>query len=519
MSEKIYRVGDPEAPEGAYFLRPEQEASIRRMMAEPTHAVCNASEMDTGKTAITAEFIVRMGLERVLYGGVKDTYSQWASRLAAQSDGAIRLLRIDSTKQGQANFAALLAGEPGHFFVGAQYLTSKDWHYEDKRDETGALVYVKDKKTGLPTDKVEKIRYHDFIYKKMRPLDLMVFDEVHMVANRKSLGARTLKTIPTDWKIALSGTWVGNRFENAQTVSGWLWPDLIDPNASRWRAEWCATETPKRRGGMPVLDKRGNPIQLVTGEKEPGKFVSTLPCYIRLESEVKVPDPEVVVVPLLPQQRADYEALEEDGLVWLQAHPNLEPLVTSLPITKRLRLRQVTLGVVSWTHDGKIDFAYDTQSTKLYALRGVLDRPEWTGRQVGIYVNSKKFAKVVVARMRAAGYNAVEWSGDISSKRREGIKKAWLAGEITYLVSVIRSFSTGLDEYQFVCNRVVWLAEDDNNTANQQAIKRYCRTGDPVMLADFRHVKIVAENTLDAGIHFGNIAKTERMRATIGIAA
>jgi hypothetical protein len=523
--EKIQHPADRSRVWVADFIRPEQEAAIVKMLNEPTHAICNASNMDTGKTLQAAELVIRLGLTRVLYEGVKDTYAQWRDRLAAQSDGAVRLLRIDATKQGQLNYAAMLAGKDGHFFVGSQYLTAQDFEMVREYDEVGNLAWKRDKDGGLILKEAKEIgpqllpiplnkRRHLGTYKKMRPLDMVVFDEIHVVANRKSAGRLTLINLPTDWKLGMSGTWVGNKFENAWSITRWLWPDIIDGAFTRWMPEWCSREPVIGKSGRPVEGKFG-PVQHITGEKNPGAYVSTLPCYIRIDGELDVPEPELVHVQLLPEQRVIYDSLVEDGVAWLNAHPDLEPLVESLPITKRTRLRQATLGVLSFAPDGSIQYALDCQSMKLHALRQVVDRPDWVGRPVAIYVASKRFAKVIVHRMNAAGYKAVEWSGDVPSARRDEIKAAFLRGEIPFLVSVIKAFSTGLDGFQAVCNRVVWVEEEDNNMINNQAIKRYYRSGDDAMLADFQHCKIVADDTLDVGVFERNVAETRVMHHTL----
>ena len=82
-------------------------------------------------------------------------------------------------------------------------------------------------------------------------------------------------------------------------------------------------------------------------------------------------------------------------------------------------------------------------------------------------------------------------------------------------MSTIQSFSTGLDMFQSVCNRVVWVSESDNNMLNNQAIKRYYRSGFPELLADFQHVKIVARNTYDDGVLGRNVLETLAMHASL----
>ena len=489
--------------DGLPRIRPEQEEAIQRMMAEPTKSIANGSNMDTGKTLQAAELVIRLGLVRVLYIGVKDTYAQWAGRLADQSDGAITLRRLDSTKAGKLAFADFYAGADGHFFVGSQFLTAQDFMSVPELGADGEQLV--NEKTGKPVNK----RIHMRIFKKMkRPVDMIVFDEIHVIANRKSQCRRTLGTIATDWKVGMSGTWVGNKFENSWSITQWLWPDHIDRAFSRWRDEWCTVE-------LQYFPGQQRAHESVSGEKRPGEFVQSLPCYIRLDGELEIPAPEVVLVDLLPEQRRDYDALEADNLVWLQSAAGSQAvLVTDIPIVMRSRLRTATLGVMSMTDDDEIYFDVNTKSTKLNALRGILDRPHWRTGSVAIYTDSKRFAKVTVARMQMAGYNAVEWSGDVDSKGRDAIKAAFLAGQIQYLVATIPSFSTGLDGFQSVCNKVVWLSESDNSMLNQQAIKRFFRTG---RKDGFEHVKILARNTYDEGVFGTKVQEVLAMNASLSI--
>jgi len=489
--------------DGLPRIRLEQEMAIRRMISEPTKSICNASNMDTGKTLQAVEFVVRLNLKRVLYVGVKDTFAQWADRLAAQSEFSMTLLRMDSTKQGRVNFALFLAGGKGHYFVGAQWLTSQDWEtvsvFSDADGTDGPVRQVDT--DGRPRNR----RIHLKRYSQMTPIDAIIYDEVHVVANRKSIGRRTLMSVKSEWKIAMSGTWMGNKFENAWGITRWLWPDVIEPNFYTWRRLSCETEF------TAVGD--GHLTDRVIGERREGAFTASLPCYIRIDGELEVPAPELLFVDLLPEQWQMYRDLEEHLLTWLRTSAGrLAALVVDMPVVLRTRLRTATLGTMAYDDDGEIFFPDDTRSTKWFALESVLTRPAWQKESVGIYTDSRLFARVVVKRMRAAGHNAVEWSGDVNSARREDIKRRFLDGEIQYLVSTIQSFSTGLDGFQTICNKVIWLSESDNNMLNNQAIKRYYRSG---RAEGFEHVKILARETYDVGVFGQNIRETLAMNASM----
>ncbi|MET4703072.1 LAGLIDADG family homing endonuclease [Frigoribacterium sp. UYMn621] len=510
--------------ESIEFDRVELAKCIR--VAASDHLYVTRDFIVTHNTLQATEVVVRMGFERVLYIGIKDTYHQWADRLSAQSDGALELRRIDATKAGRLAWDDAYAGKPGQYFVGAQFLTAQDWTARQIMDTNGHKLWKEDEngerilRHGEPVPVTEQ--HHLQIFKRARiqahPFDLVIFDEVHVVSNRKSVGRKTLVTIPTHNKLAMSGTWWANKFEGAWSITKWVWPELIDSSFQRWSEMWCSSEPVLKAGGEQMVSARGRDIIKLKGERNPGEFVKSLPCYIRLDGELEVPEPEIVYVDLLPEQRADYEDLERDMMVWLETPAGQRAtLIADLPITLRTRLRTATLGVMSLDDEtGQVFFADDTRSTKLHALRGIVDREDWRGQQVGIYCDSKQFVKVTVKRMRAMGYDAVEWSGDVSSKAREEIKRKFLAGEIQYLVSVIASFSTGLDLFQTVCGRVCWLNESDDNSRNQQAIKRYFRSG---RKEGFQHLKIVARESYDEGILSRNVMGTLAMHASLTVAA
>lgn len=224
----------------------------------------------------------------------------------------------------------------------------------------------------------------------------------------------------------------------------------------------------------------------VEGEKVPGVFVNSLPCYIRMEA-VRTP---VIVrkcyVDLTPTQRQLYDEMEADSLTWLDDNP----LVADIPIVQRIRLRQITLGEVTFNEAGEVDFAEDCESSKIDALHKVIDKHH-PGEPVLIAVDSAKFAKVVVHRL---GPLAREWSGRVNAKEREKIK-AEFGKRVRYIVAVIPAMAEGVDGLQRVCSVEVWLSESVNNMLNIQFEGRLNRRGQE---ADaIYQYKIMASDTDD----------------------
>lgn len=461
------------------------------MMAEPTHSILLASEQDRGKSLQAIEFALRMGFKTVLFVGIKDTFEQFNERAKAQSNGTREIRRIDTTKKGSQAQADMEWGKPGWYFIGHQLLVSRDWG----------------------TNSGERMRlgtWQDIAF------DLVIVDEVHLLGGYGNRGQKTLHSLKPDWRLAMSGTFYGNRFENSWAPTRWLWPDLIDQSFYRWSSRWVQSEPVLRRNGSPMLTpkgealkKAGKPVpewEVVTkalGEVPPeGRFVSTLPCYIRHVGEDMVPDPEVIEVELLPDQRKMYDELESQALTWIRSRP----FVVEMSVTLRERLRTATLGSFDFEDvwDRKRDewkqevfFPADSHSTKLDALLHKL--AEFPDDRVVLGTHSKRFAKLTVARMQAAGLKAVEWSGDVSSKERQAIKETWLeTDDIQYIVTVFRSFATGIDWVQQRCWRMGILSEQvGDGTTMGQWVRRVFRTGEHKH--KFSWFTIHATDTYDSG--------------------
>lgn len=462
-----------------------QEDRIDSILLEPTKAALCADSPGAGKTLTATEIIIRGGFKRVLIVGVKDTFDSWTETVAAQSDGGIVLRRLDSTAAGKRAMNDFLEGSDGIFFTGSQYLVRQDWEYTP---------------TGMVDENGKSIneRTQRKVYKKMRELDLVVIDEIQCLQNRKSAAFKTANTIPAAYRIGLSGTPGGNDFDGLWAVTKWLWPDLIDGSYWRWREQWCETEEIYLAGGKTT--KR------VVGERNPGEFVASLPLYFRFEAE-PVPAPQIVYVDLEPEQREQYDILEQDLMLWYEQNVK----VIEMPAHLRQMLRTAALGTMSLINEDEIHFDINCRSAKLKALSGILKT--WKGENVIIGMDSKRFLKATVAQMQRAGLKVAEWSGDVSTKERERIKTAFLNGEIQYIAATIASMSTGLDGFQNASKCLIWLNElDGDPSRNEQFVRRLWR---PPYNSDFQQVKIIARNTFDDEVHRTNAMKDANNRRSL----
>jgi len=442
---------------------PEQEQAIVRMVSETSGGALNASTMGAGKTLKAVEVVRRRGDKVVLLIAPLGTRLGWKATFERQGV-QLPFRWVNSTKKGKENLQDWLWGQDGIYFVGTEYFVRLGWDGKKR-----SAVWAK------------------------QP-DIVLFDEAHRSQNRHSKTYKTLKQIKAPMKISMSGTPTGNSFEGAWAVTKWLWPDRVDNSYHLWKGKWCALE-------YDHFDPSG---YKVVGEKVPGAFFNSLPCYIRLESELDVPlVEEQVFVEISATQRNAYEKLEKDMIVWIENNP----LVIEFPVTLRTRLRQATLGMFSVTDEGEVIFRDDCKSTKLEVLEDILQN-QIDGESALILTDSRKFANVICARIPGA----VPWHGEVSQSKREEAKINFMEGKVDYIVAVIPAIAEGVDGLQHATRNIVWVSRSDNRILNEQAMKRVHRHGQTRQVRSF---DIVALDTYDSGVISTQLQKALEMNRTL----
>lgn len=446
----------------------EQQEAIDRIVAEPTRAALNASTMGAGKTLKAVEVSKKLEAKTILLIAPLNTRLGWQVTFERQGV-ELPFKWIRSTKEGKANLTDWEWQIPGIYFVGPEYFVRQAFDELHRRT-----------KTWEPEP------------------DLVIFDEVHRSQNRKSKTYRALKQVKGGFKLAMSGTPTGNSFSGAWAVTRWLWPDNVSASYWRWVDEWCATE----------YDHFSANGKKVVGEKEPGKFFNSLPCYVRIESEIDIDLlEEEVYVELTSQQRKAYNELERRMVTWVEERP----LVVEFPISLRARLRQATLGMFSIDDDDVVTFDNDCKSSKIDMMFEVL-KDKFENEPALILTDSRKFANVVVQRLQSAGMTAMPWHGDISQTVREQTKEAFVSGSCKYVVAVISAIAEGVDGLQQATRNMLWLNRSDNRILNEQAVKRVHRQGQTQTV---KSVELIAIDTYDSGVLSGQIQKALEMNKTL----
>jgi hypothetical protein len=474
---------------------PDQWGVIWRAAYEPTCANLDTSDTGAGKTLTTIEIAKLREVKTMLVIGPKGTRTGW--KVTAERQGLDLPFRwIQSTKDGQIAYGELKANKPGLYFVGIELFASMGWD----RVPSGDIVKDKNKrpvidpKTGKPKLKMKNVR--NKVWSSVYP-DMAVVDESHRAANRTTKTFRTLQMdtgrnhLRAKYKRAMSATYEGNSFEGAYAMPKWLWPDIIDTSFTLWKGRWAQTE----------YDPFSYSKSKVVGEKNPGAWLESLPCWTSLEVKRGPREDHTVKVELSPMQRKIYDALETDYLAWLGQNP----LVIDLPIQMRTRQRQTTLGEPTMVPTGEIDgetgeeiftvdFAKNCKSSKMDALVGII-QSDIDEESALIFSDSRRFNQnVVIPRLRDIGYRVEAWDSTQSDKKREETKEAFMRGEVDYIVAVIKAAGEGIDGFQAGTRNAIWLTKDDDGVKNIQADGRVHRQGQTQTMRNF---VIEAANTRD----------------------
>lgn len=330
----------------------------------------------------------------------------------------------------------------------------------------------------------------------------------HSTTNRWGLMFSTLKTHKATYRLALSATPQGSKFDGFWSVCRWLWPNVarlwpqredgeISQSKQLWETVWCTTEqkfTGRDGDGKPTYRAQ------ITGEKEPGTWVASLPCVIDVKSAafVKRPYHEVEVrVSLTPEQRKMYSDMEKVAIAWLQDNPT----VAKLPVEQRLRLRQITLAepsiipvesstTVDSEGSGKTELSFhvDAPSPKIDAALHL--QKLHPGESILFVTDSAKFAKIAATRL-GAGLLA----GTMKNADRDALVEKFGTGELQYLVCTYQKAGESTDGLQHRCSIEVLFNPADSAVLNEQYSGRLNRMGQTADV--ITRYRIVARDTVD----------------------
>lgn len=358
--------------------------------------------------------------------------------------------------------------------------------------------------------------------------DLLILDESHQVTTGGSksqavFSGYTVRDNPLrlrfTHRLALSGTPMRQNFANLWGTMRLLWPELDSrpepayDNYFVWKKDrmvseqiitersWVPVEpgeklAPEQYRKMidGVLHKSvvAKTATTFLSEAVPGLLMSQMPCVIVHRKReacceyhpegflAGLPEPQEIPVrvELTAKQRKAITELEKLSVTWLED----QAFVVDMPMTVKMRLRQLCLGeAVVEEYEGfdsegtpvdktRLRFEEGCASPFLDATIDILNNMD-ADEPVVVYLESKRFAKVAVERLRKAGIPTEEYSGD----RKADLTR--FGKDYRVLVAIISSLGTGTDGLQSVCNTEIYLETPISLTSQEQVQSRLDRMG------------------------------------------
>lgn len=441
-----------------------QEEDLRTIHENGYVALLNM-EMGSGKTALATWAIERSGSQRVLIVAPDPTHSSaWIPTVRDLLNKEAQPIGNTGKARKEALFDFEL-GQDGIYLCSPQFLTRSDVDLWDG--------------------------------------DMVIVDESHTLSRAGSKGAKKLIELHDKFprRLALSGTAWRNSFERSWVTMQFLW------KSTHYLRGQCAYSNyylflRDRMTYEEVYTSQRNPdgspktVKKWLNEAEPGLLVSQMPCVIihkRREKccryhpqgflEVDKPNIHTHTIELTAKQKRAIKDLEKANIAWLEDNP----LVVDLPITQKQRIRQLVLGealVKDFTEideDGfevakqTIEFAEDCKSPMVDLMLEKLE--DLDDEPVLIFLESQRFAEVLVKKLEKAGISAFEYSGKTKKTRDEDLRNFGRGKKFRVCVGVLSAISTGVDSIQRVCKTEFWAESSVDMTVNLQAQGRAERTG------------------------------------------
>lgn len=463
------------AAENRLTLRPLQEINCQKVTKEPATLI--ALPLGSGKTTVAVEAVFRERdkLKQIIVIAPRNTVLGWERtvRRQYQNYADINLFRrIDSTKSGKAAMESYWSGEPGWYFVTWEFFRTRAQHFWDKSHP-----------------------------------DVVIADECQRMQNRDGKTWTNMRLFGKKAKrIALSGTPQGNKMHGLWTTLRWLFPeDLTSSVYTTPRSFWAWVENWLTVTVNPYLG-----FTEVGGERfELGTMLSYYQSYIREADLTEVPEVNVIDihVEMTVEQKRMYKQMMTDAIAWLSTPDpttGKRPLVTELPMSIRLRLRQITLGVPYFNAEGKVSYAEDSKSSKLDAvLEELAALPD--DEPVLIFTHSREFAQMAAIRLTKAGYLSWAWVGGTTDKMRQEAVALWgKPNGPQVIVAVVEAIAEGTDGLQDMCREEIWLSESENMMMNEQARGRLPRGGQQYVV---NRRRIIVPGTYDEKIIDSHLAR------------
>ncbi|TCC44076.1 DEAD/DEAH box helicase [Kribbella capetownensis] len=324
---------------------------------------------------------------------------------------------------------------------------------------------------------------------------LAVADEAQHAKNPLSRTARSLRTLPSATRIALTGTPVENRLSELWSILDWAAPGLLG-TLDRFRHDVAVpVERYHDEEATARLARVTRPFLLRRRKSDPG-----------IAPELPQKTEHDVVVPLTTEQATLYQAVAKETLAKIESAEGIAR--RGLVLSLLTQLKQVCNHPAQFLHEpGPLE----RRSGKLAALDELLDVILAEGESVLIFSQYVEMCRLIEAHLAARRVRTLFLHGGIGVRKREQMVEQFQAGEAQVFLLSLKAGGVGLTLTQ--ATHVVHYDRWWNPAVEDQATDRAYRIGQdrPVQVH-----RLVTENTLEDRISTVIAAKRDLADAVVG---
>ncbi|MGW6281724.1 SNF2-related protein [Kribbella sp. NPDC055071] len=325
---------------------------------------------------------------------------------------------------------------------------------------------------------------------------LVVADEAQHVKNPSSGTAKALRTVPSQARVALTGTPVENNLSELWAILDWTTPGLLG-RLTTFRNQWAAPiEADKDEEVAARLAKLVRPFLLRRRKSDPG-IAPELPPKTETDQAVSLSREQVVL----------YEATVRELMSEVQASDRMAR--RGLIVKLLTGLKQICNHPAQYLKEGE-DARLTGRSGKLELLDELLETIVAEDGAVLVFTQYVAMARLLERHLAERGIGTQLLHGGTPVPKREEMVDRFQAGEVPVFLLSLKAAGTGLNLTR--ADHVVHYDRWWNPAVEDQATDRAYRIGQtrPVQVH-----RLIAEGTIEDRIAAMLASKRELAEAVL----